>query len=190
MGVLEQLAAQAQVTGDVGEKLDTALEAAQAEVYRLQGGSLWLKAGTKGVGGLADHIRQDFEAGKFEGLDAKAVHDLLLDWNRKAVECMVNLSDQKKSEGLAAEGKILGLREALKLVQQSHDVASKRASLIVAQAQEPPVDEQAMREERRARLPGEHPGPSPLDARRQESAKAEVAESEKPKRGRKKKATG
>jgi hypothetical protein len=188
MGVLEQLAAQAQVTGDVGEKLDTALEAAQAEVYRLQGGSLWLKAGTKGVGGLADHIRQDFEAGKFEGLDAKAIHDLLLDWNRKAVECMVNLADQKKSEGLAAEGKILGLREAMKLVQQSHDVASKRASMIVAQ--EPPVDEQAARGERRARMPGEHPGPSPLDARRQEAAKAEVAESEKPKRGRKKKATG
>jgi len=174
MSVLEQLAAKAQVTGDVGENLDKELTAAEAEAHAYMGGSKWLKEGTKGVSSLADHIRKDFEEGKFDALDGKQIHDLLLDYNRKACECMLNLSELKKAEALVANGRVVGLKNALEVVKRHHTTATVRAEQLLQAiaSEEQPMDEEAARAARRERAPGEHPGPSSLDARRQEALQA------------------
>jgi hypothetical protein len=177
MSILEQLAAKAQVTGDVGEGLNGDIEAAQADVHRLQGGAIWLKEGVAKLASLADHIRKDFEDGKLASLEDKAVHDLLLDYNRKAQECLLNFAELKKSEGIATSGRLAGLKAALDLVQKHHQAAAVRATQIMqaVSAENPPENEAEAREARQARAPGEHPGPSALDGRRIEALKAEVA---------------
>lgn len=187
MGLLEQLAAKAQVTGDVGEGLDKDLEQAQTDAHMLMGGALWVKRSITGISGLMDHIRKDFEEGRYENLDGKQVFDLLSEWNRKAAECLSNFAEMKKSEALAANGKVVGLKSALELVKKHHETATSRVSQILkaVESEEQPQDELDARAARRGRAPGEHPGPSPLDARRMEALKEEVAP-KKGRRGRKK----
>ena len=179
----------ARVSGDLGETLDKALEQARTEVARLQGQSMGIKAAIPGIGNLADHIRKDFEDGKLDGLDGKSVHDLLLDWNRKAIECLANLSEAKKAEAVGAEGRVIGIKDALLLVQKRHDNDTGQIKRLTELAMAPPLDEAELKEARRGRAAGEHPGPSPLDARRQEAAKGltgQIEQVTKPKRGRKK----
>ena len=173
MSLLEQFAAKAQVTGDLGDKLDKDLENSQAEVHRLQGGYLYLKECAQKLASVAENIRKDFEEGKFESKDAKSIHDLLLDYNRKAIECVLNFSELKKSEGLAASGKMVGIKESLQLVKKHHLAATARASQITQaiESDEQPIDEQKAKESRKSRSIGEHPGQSSLDERRAEAMK-------------------
>jgi hypothetical protein len=189
MSALEQLAAKAQVTGDVGDGLDKALEAAKTEVDRLVGGAHWLKEGANKLSSLAEHINKDFEENKFDNLDGKAIHDLLLDYNRKATECILNFAELKKSESYGANGRVLGLKGALELVGKHHEAATMRAKQIMQaiESEEPPVDEAAAKEARRNRALGERPGPSPLDGRRLEALKSsELPALEKKKKNSKK----
>jgi hypothetical protein len=171
MNLLEQMAAQAKVTGDIGERLDQELEETRAQILKYEGGVFWLKDSTKGVGGLAEHVRKDFEEGKLENLDGKAVHDLLLAYNQRAIECMLSLAEKLKADGLVANGKLVGIRGALELTQRHHTAATARAAQITAAIENeiPAANEDEARAARRERLPGEHPGPSPLEARRQEA---------------------
>ena len=160
MSLLEQLAAKAQVTGDVGESLDKELSAAEAEASERVGGAKALKAGTTGVSALMEHIRKDFEEEKFEGLEGKAIFDLLANYNRKAVECMLNFSEKMMAEALVANGKVAGLKGALEVVRKHHMASSTRAEQILKAlaAEEKVEDEATVRAGRRERVPGEHPG--------------------------------
>jgi hypothetical protein len=186
MSLLEQLAAKAQVTGDVGDGLDKDLDRAQAEAHSLMGGALWVKKATAGVSGLMELIRKDFEEGKLDNLEGKQVFDLLSEWNRKSVECLLNFAELKKSEALVANGKVVGIKAAMEVVQNHHTAATVRAAQIqqAIASEESPQDEDEARAARRERAPGEHPGASPLDARRVEALKEAVTK--KTRRGRKK----
>lgn len=173
MSLLEQMAAKAQVTGDIGERIDKELQETHEAILKLEGGQHWVKESIKGVGGLAEHVKKDFEEGKLENLDSKAVHDLLLTYNERACECLLSFSKKLEGDRLVANGKLVGLRGSLELVQHHHTAASARAAQITAAIEDttPAANEDEARAARRERQPGEHPGPSPLEARRQEALK-------------------
>ena len=169
---LQEYKAKAAVTGDIGEGLAKDLAHARVDALQQEGGSKYIKEAIPGVEKLVEHMRRDMESGAFNTLEPKGVFEVLVRYNLRAVECLRNFADKCKADSLVSHGRAKAFSDAIGLVQNHHTSAVARAQHIIAAQEEAakPVAEQeteeAARARRKARAPGEHPGRSPLDARR------------------------
>lgn len=161
------------VTGDIGEQIDGAHTAAEVRVQHLIGGRTSLLEYAKLAEKIVATVNQDLEEGKIPvGGTELEIADYTKRKVLQVIEGMRNLADKMQQDRFIAEGQASAYRQAATIVQKYHDAAKVR-QLQLQQAelelrlvkQEAPVEDER-RCERKKRAPGEHPGRSPLDARR------------------------
>ena len=184
---LEGFLGKLEVTNEIGEALDKQRQQVEDQAQQLLGGSAALKAGAAKVGALGEHISKDLEEGKLQFGTELEVAAYAKEWLSRAGEVLLNLAEKSKSEELVAHGKAAAIRSSMEVVGRHCKAAKARAEQLVAQAEEAearakgdaePTEEPVEDGPRgRARMPGERPGPSPLDDRRAQ-ARAEMAQTE------------
>lgn len=179
------------ISGNIGEKLDSMKEFAEREEQQALGAISALKSAVKSVSGLHAHVESDFteaQEGKVSafpsgGTDLE-IKTYVKRYILRASEACDNLRERASAERVAKAGKIAAFAEAVKVAQNFHDASVKRAQQLKEQMEEAlalqqmtPEEQQEHEEEqrqaRKARAPGEHPGPSPLDVRRAQQVQVE-----------------
>lgn len=181
-----------QVSGNIGEKLDDMREFAEREEQQALGAIAALKSAVKTVAAMHAHVDSDFteaQEGKSSAFPSGGTDLEIKAYVKKyiirASEACDNLRERASSERLAKAGKVAAFKEAVKIAQGFHDASVKRAQQLQAMMEEAmkqaPMSEEEIqaaetkaREERKARGPGEHPGPSSLDIRRAQSLRKNV----------------
>jgi len=178
-GILGKL----EVANEIGEQLDKQLQAAENQVQQYIGGSSALRLGAVKVSELGIHIDKDLAEGKLAFDSELTAVSYVKSYLRKASECLLNLSEKSKTEEMISHGKTAALKESLEIVKKHAIVAKSRTEQLLAameeaakEAMSPDAIPSTSELDRRNRRPGQHPGPSSLDARRAERDAALAAE--------------
>lgn len=169
--MLERVLGKVEVSGQIGDKLDEVLKAAEGEVHQRKGMQAGCQLSAKAVVGLLPHVDKDFEEGDLEGLNALEIQGLVKKWLVRASESIENLYQRAKAEEMVAHGKVVAMETAVTVVKRYHDSAAARHTQLTAP---PEPDDEG--EERKGRRSGEHPGVSSLDERRAQAARAKAAQ--------------
>lgn len=173
---------------EIGEALTAQLQKSEEEVQQFIGGRQAFKVGSEKVGALGAVVDEDLNTGKLSfasELEAAAYAKKTI---IRATEILLNLCEGAQSKEIAAAGKVAALKESRDVVMRHCMVAKARADQLKAakeeleaaaeaveeptEAEPPKAAEEATRG--RERLPGQHPGRSSLDDRRQEAAAQEA----------------
>jgi hypothetical protein len=173
MSNLQGFLGKLEVTNEIGELLDKQLQLAEGQAQQYIGGSASFRLGAVKVGELGIHIDKDLEEGKLSFESELAAASYMKSYLRKASEVLLNLAEKSKNEELIAHGKVAALRESMEVVKKHCLSAKSRVEQLLAAAQEAAKEAETGVSEvevadRRNRRPGQHPGPSSLDARRAE----------------------
>lgn len=168
---------------EIGEALTAQLQKSEEEVQQFIGGRQAFKVGSEKVGALGAVVDEDLNTGKLSfasELEAAAYAKKTI---IRATEILLNLCEGAQSKEIAAAGKVAALKESRDVVMRHCVVAKARADQLKAakeeleaaaeaveeptEAEPPKAAEEATRG--RERLPGQHPGRSSLDDRRQKA---------------------
>jgi hypothetical protein len=172
--MLEHVLGKVEVSAQIGERLDEALQLAENEVQQRKGMQAGYQAAGKAVAGLLPHIDKAHEEGEFNGLEGIELRNAIKKWVVRATEAVENLYKRSQAEEMVAHGKATAMKTAVTIAQKYHDAAAARATQLTAPP-EPEEPEAEAGERRKGRRAGEHPGTSPLDERRVAASKAESA---------------
>lgn len=168
--MLEVIQGKVEVTGQIGEKTDEALAQAEREAHQREGATAAFAAAAKAVASLHKHVDEDRDADKLPvSFDSELeAASYIKKWITRGVELCLNLKERSQSETLVANGKVVALKDAVAIVQRYHDTAVSRVKQLTAPDEEPddPETEDEVKERRRARKSGEHPGPSRIVLRK------------------------
>ncbi len=170
--MLEHVLGKVEVSGQIGDKLDEALKAAENEVQQRKGMQAGCQASAKAVASLLPHVDKAFEEGELEGLSSLEVQGLLKKWLVRGMEASENLYQRAKAEEMVGAGKVAAMNLAVTITQRYHESAASRARQLTA-PDEPEAEAEAG-DRRKGRKQGEHPGKSPLDERREAAAEEAV----------------
>lgn len=170
--MLEHVLGKVEVSGEIGDKLDEALKAAENEVQQRKGMQAGCQASAKAVASLLPHVDKAFEEGELDGLSALEMKALLKKWIVRGMEAAENLYQRAKAEEMVAYGKASAMNLAVTITKRYHDSAASRARQLTA-PDEPETEAEAG-ERRRGRKAGEHPKGSSLDERREAAAEEAV----------------
>jgi len=170
--MLEHVLGKVEVSAQIGEQLDGALQLAESEVQQRKGMQAGCQASAKSVASLLPHVDKAFDEGELEGLSALEVKALLKKWLMRSMDALQNLHERAKAEEMVAHGKAAAMKMAVTIAQKYHDSAAARCAQLTA-PDEPETEAEAG-ERRRGRKAGEHPKGSSLDERREAAAEEAV----------------
>ena len=121
----------AEVTGDLGDAFNKALEESANQAMCLVGAKGAFAEAAKKVEGLFEHVDNDFKAGKLSS-DPDEVRALLKTYVRRSAEICRNLSAQAEARQLVQEGKTAQLRQTLEIVKRHHKSSYARVEQMLA----------------------------------------------------------
>jgi len=159
---------------EVGVKLDDQLEIAEREQSELAGARTAFTAAKTAVEGLTANIDKDIK----EGTLSMEEGDLAKRWVLRGAAILQNLGIQAEVQKYQAQGKVIALRQVVKVAKSLYD--SEKQSLDEAVKLEEGTAEEIDPRRPDARALGQHPG-NPLANRRDEASEApETSEDEAP----------
>lgn len=193
MGTVDEVRGRVQISGDIGEKLDKCKENAEQQELQLIGTIAAFKAAAKALESLHGHVDADMKAVN-DGEDPKdsalfpsagsslEIASYVKRYIDRAISLCHNLQAKAEVEKHIAAGKTAAYREAVQSVQKYHSASVTRAKQLISaieelksgKLEESEESEDEGTERRRARAPGEHPGASPHDDRRNQAAKKQA----------------
>lgn len=127
---IEKSQARMQAARDVGERIDDAIEAAEREALRVEGGIEWLKRALPIASDAQRRVEAEVEAGRLDLETSKLLKDALL---RVALD-IGQLGTAAGAELQAARGRVGGLKVAVAITKQAFTVEAARVERAVADA--------------------------------------------------------
>jgi hypothetical protein len=147
-----------QAAHEVGARIDDALEAADREALRIEGGMEWITRAMPLVIGGQTAINAEVDGGKLDLESAKIANDII----GKIATGLAKLGASAGAELHAARGKAAGLRQAIGLTKQVFDVEKAKMARQADAEEVPPGQAESATE---VRKPGQRPK-APLKTKR------------------------
>lgn len=169
---LDKLDVKVATLGDHGEKLDSLLEAAKQQLWRVEGEKLGIQRVMEKIQGLGAHVDKDLEEGAFKeyGDDELKVAALIKKWILRSAGVAENLILNADAARFRAQGQIDGLAAAVNFTQREYDKHFGEKKSIEKMIEDGVEPEEAVRQ--KALSPAED-----LRQRREEAAKEKAAKS-------------
>lgn len=159
--------------GQIGSKIDDAVEAATKELHSYEGAEQALKQAIKSLEGLNAHVDKDLDEGKLEDMGPLQVAESIKRYIARCMGLVQNLATTAEVTCWKARGKVEALNTQVKILKGMYDAeTAKLEGLRKAKDSGSIVDESGEKLPV-GRVPGVHPG-DPLADRR-----ADVAEQQK-----------
>lgn len=174
------------------DDLERAIVAQENNVLKLQGAQDGLKQAGKNIEGVIVRFRAELEDGTIQlPEDLGQLTKLVGGWLRRAHGVTIALADRNTAEGLQMEGRVQGLKGALKRARAIESEETAKAEAL----ENPPEDtrpvgkrpEASVASQRKAEESAQTPPDAPKEAKEEERPKKATGAPKKRRRRRKKK---